>query len=788
MSTNNKHKISEKELDNLLGQAFLNLDFNNPKNEELMETISTEVMQSNPAYSTIINRSLFTKAMGILVLVAAPIMIWIFFFNTHTNQLDAAIKNSGEKNATPPPVIEKKPVTNEHLYKTEEKTISEATKQLIAGSTPEQTVITLLNEPQSKQNHDILYPENKKVKPEDTGYVFPKLTEKEIKATKKQKLAMAMWLVKPKGKYSVIASKSSSYMNGMLKGYIKDTSSAFYMQNNEVTNLEYRTFLFDLLLQDRKEEFLIAKPHQHLWLAIPHLKHPEKMKDLYFSDKRFDNYPVLNITPEGAELYCKWLEETGKIQRLDLKARLPYENEWMRAARTKSHEGNYTWGSDSMQNRKGCFLANFCIKKQNERLNPRISCDPKKYPNAYTSAGLMLGDSVLPVEVYAYNPNDFGLYCITGNAAEMVYDNKTKNVKTKGGSWNSDLDACKITSEETLNGSVKANPMTGFRPVFKLLPKDNFGDMHRDDPETGLPALTNEEIVKVAKEKKKMIDALIRLNKDKYAFIPMGSFLYRKDTVSVQSFYMQTTEVTNLEYRTFLADLLIQGRNSDYLAAKPDQMMWVKRFPYSYNEPMANLYFWHPAYDEYPVVNISRKGVELYCNWLTIETNKALKESNKPLMNDLRLPVDLEWAYAASNGKNEVKYANGNTFLRDSKGKYEVNYMCYSKEECRYDSALKLYVPKVFKQQYIDDGGFHTVYTRSYEPNNYGLFCMGGNAAEMVSTYNKQSNTYLKKGVKGGSWFSCDYFLEIDAEDEYPGEIGPSPLIGFRPVFTTLKK
>ena len=46
---------------------------------------------------------------------------------------------------------------------------------------------------------------------------------------------------------------------------------------------------------------------------------------------------------------------------------------------------------------------------------------------------------------------------------------------------------------------------------------------------------------------------------------------------------------------------------------------------------------------------------------------------------------------------------------------------------------------------------------------------------------------YLRTGTKGGSWYSCDYFLEIDADDEYPDEISASPLIGFRPVFTVLK-
>jgi hypothetical protein len=64
---------------------------------------------------------------------------------------------------------------------------------------------------------------------------------------------------------------------------------------------------------------------------------------------------------------------------------------------------------------------------------------------------------------------------------------------------------------------------------------------------------------------------------------------------------------------------------------------------------------------------------------------------------------------------------------------------------------------------------------------------MAGNVSEMVNTYDKKNNKYLKTGTKGGSWFSCDYFLEIDADDEYSNEISASPLIGFRPVMTALK-
>ena len=69
---------------------------------------------------------------------------------------------------------------------------------------------------------------------------------------------------------------------------------------------------------------------------------------------------------------------------------------------------------------------------------------------------------------------------------------------------------------------------------------------------------------------------------------------------------MQTTEVTNLEYRTFLFDLLIQGKKDEFLKAKPDQAMWTKEYKYAFLKPMEEHYFSHAAYDEYPVVAISR--------------------------------------------------------------------------------------------------------------------------------------------------------------------------------------
>ncbi len=785
MSTNNKHKVSEKELDNLLGQAFLNLDFNNPKNQELMETISNQVLPTHPINTGFINKAFFTK-LAILAFIIAT-SSFIYFNYLKNNDKPGAIQNTNTTTVTT--------INSKQNIQTEQQTTAlenlrnkSESKQGTATTVyePIQKEEPVLNEPSKHQLPLIVYNVGgNKIKQDDTNYVFPKLTEKEIKETKRQKDKMTTLLLKQsKDRYALIIPKAA---NSVMSN-IEDSTAQFFMQNTEVSNLEFRTFLFDLLINGDKEAFLKAKPHQELWLNAPGHAKKMEMKENYFSDKRYNDYPVVNITPEGAELYCKWLCNMSLPRYTNITARLPYENEWMKAAKGKDEKAIYPWPGDSIQNKNGCHLANFCLQKQSDKLRANLKCTPKN-KIAYASAEFMLGDSMMTTKVFSYNPNDFGVYCMAGNVAEMAYDNKTKTVITKGGSWNSDFEHCKINSKEELSGPIKANSMTGFRPVFKITQTYLFGSAARENPETGLPTLTIEEISSTEKQKKKMIDALVKVNKDKYAFIPMGSCQYKNEMVSVQPFYMRTTEITNLEYRIFMMDLLSSGRTQDYMIAKPDQNMWKNKFPYSYNDPMVTLYFSHPAYDEYPVVNISRKAAQLYCDWLTMETNKVLKETDKPLMNDVRIPDEYEWALAASNGKNSVKYANGQESLKDSKGKYEVNYMCFSKEECRYDSVLYLYVPKKvvskdkkFQAAFTDDGAFHTAYTQSYKANSYGLYCMGGNVSEMII-----SHTTNKPETKGGSWYSCDYFLEIDADDEYKGEVKASPLIGFRPVFTAQK-
>jgi formylglycine-generating enzyme required for sulfatase activity len=279
-----------------------------------------------------------------------------------------------------------------------------------------------------------------------------------------------------------------------------------------------------------------------------------------------------------------------------------------------------------------------------------------------------------------------------------------------------------------------------------------------------IPKLTEEEIKKNNKQKKAMLKALEKSSKKSYALVPSSKFEYQGKMTSVQAFLIQKTEVSNLEYRTCLFDLLIQGREDDFLKARPDHKQWSLLTKQGENL-LEDLYFSHPAYDNYPVVNISREGAEIYCKWLTQEVYKVLDDKKKTQFSNLRLPVREEWVLAASADGKHGPYAWTGAFTRNSSGCFLANY------QPMIDSD---------SSSYQADGGLFTVRVDSYFPNDFGLYNMNGNVAEMV--YNDIKTKAA--GTAGGAWNSTDEEIKILGPDPYAGVTTANPAIGFRVVMT----
>ena len=208
----------------------------------------------------------------------------------------------------------------------------------------------------------------------------------------------------------------------------------------------------------------------------------------------------------------------------------------------------------------------------------------------------------------------------------------------------------------------------------------------------------------------------------------------------------------------------------------PDTTVWVKDFKYSYNEPMHNNYFWHDAYNDYPVVGITWDQANAFCQWRTMHKNSYQKQKNKTLVPKFRLPTEAEWEYAARGGIEGADFPWGGPYTKDDRGTFLANF-------------------KPNRGNYIADCALYTVEADAYEANDFGLYNMSGNVAEWVnssyessayeynSTMNPNVNNELnnKKITRGGSWKDVQYYLQVSSRD-YEYADTPRSYIGFRTV------
>lgn len=310
--------------------------------------------------------------------------------------------------------------------------------------------------------------------PEDIVYEdeIPILNEQEITRTKKDKQKMIRDIVRkktyfkmPMG-YTVIEGKRESFQS-------------FSMKYTEVTNLEYRTFLNDLLIQGKVDDYLQARPVSNGWKKAGIEKN---LDEYYFSAAQFDDYPAVNMNRRGAELYCVWLTSSlreaitkGEVkwtEKNQPKFRLPYENEWIYAARScDTIPVNYPWKiSESVQNQRGCYLCNFNCRISQDQFQPLESVQQKKKGNTAGSSSECAMDTLITTRVYSYLPNDKGLYCMSGNISEMVWACDSTNLptvaKSMGGSWNSSAQQVKIEATERYTAVTEGRAYIGFRPVL----------------------------------------------------------------------------------------------------------------------------------------------------------------------------------------------------------------------------------------------------------------------------------------------------------------------------------
>lgn len=264
--------------------------------------------------------------------------------------------------------------------------------------------------------------------------------------------AASKWYDKPPKGMVLIPSGTFIMGGGVDQSVIQRTTikarktiTRFYMDETVVTNAQYREFIEVVRKNpseyDLTEEYINEhlEPDMQVWQgAFDGTFMGDSLKDDYYTNPRYSDYPVVGVTWQAAKVYAKVrsmyknkaLEERGLAPQPNY--RLPTAAEWEYAAKGGIENAQYPWDGPFTRDSQGHILANFQSKVGD-----------------YSECGY-----TYPSPVRSFPPNKYGLYDMAGNVAEWCEDNyspflakvscvvnpvyrdsKTDFRVIKGGSW-----------------------------------------------------------------------------------------------------------------------------------------------------------------------------------------------------------------------------------------------------------------------------------------------------------------------------------------------------------------
>ncbi|MGI4866632.1 MAG: formylglycine-generating enzyme family protein [Janthinobacterium lividum] len=269
------------------------------------------------------------------------------------------------------------------------------------------------------------------------------------------------------------------------------------------------------------------------------------------------------------------------------------------------------------------------------------------------------------------------------------------------------------------------------------------------------------------------------------------------------SLFMDEAEVANLHWLEYLHLLRQDSTEAQYQAAKPDTAAWEQL---SANDPYTRYYLRYPGFRYFPVVGVSYAQAVRYCRWRSALVNQRMHSAEylrkHPKLKkydfrlEYRLPTSREWELAAAGRLAPAAQPYGQLYppvpgsqrYRKQLVPKAAATACHQQMDPSWADAAVFHMDFNVREHYyagtprqafncpalpqplgsLNDGTAITGYIYAYAPNDYGLYNMIGNVAELTAT----------PGVaKGGSFWHSTKDFTLETSFPYAQ---PQMWLGFR--------
>ena len=139
------------------------------------------------------------------------------------------------------------------------------------------------------------------------------------------------------------------------------------------------------------------------------------------------------------------------------------------------------------------------------------------------------------------------------------------------------------------------------------------------------------------------------------ALIPYLSYIYHPQPE--RYYHRREIDTRKLFYKINSTDSIHVYPDTNNFHGVFDQ--WVA------GDVMANMYFWHPAYDNYPLVNVNKAQILAFCHWKEVHINR--KYGNDSIYIHVSPPSILQYEMAA---KSQVSLGQRSQVVDQQNSKY----------------------------------------------------------------------------------------------------------------------